>query len=295
MLLAFSARVLVILVLAVTALQFTRIDLLRFELSREHFWLHKARTEKTYEVVAVGDSRVLYSFCPRPFDKTVLNYAFLSQTLTKDYLQAALKRLDPKGMLFIGLSPQGLSDYQLQEHWDKIQAKGPWPYEALKKILEGPPLHEVFRGKSHFFSKKVSSEVHHPSGWIESFEESRGGDMRTSYRENFKRFPVRMERLNELTPLLKSFVEQGGQVYVFHAPTEKELYELEIQNNLSGYDALKAREWVHSIGAQWLDIDPRGFQTFDGDHLNGQEACRFTKELKDSISLDPTPPLPTGP
>ena len=260
------------------------------------FWLMKANTEETFNILVLGDSRIFFGVNPDILrenkNQKALNFAFPTISFTKHYLDQAGKLLAPNAHVYIGLTAQAFTNFNTDSGLTSFEKRGPlymnrlmgwlriyWPTINLELLIQ--------RGQIPLFTNQRQSDldIYHSNGWIESpqLPTSDGQEMAMSYRELFKKHTIKKEIVKNLNAEIMNWHKRGMKVTVFWTCFNKKVCEEEAIVLSEGVKESIDKSLVES-GAEIIQTSPEKFSTFDGDHLIGSEAIRFSSQIR-KISL----------
>jgi hypothetical protein len=262
--------------------------------SRENYWLKKANPFKNYDTVVIGDSRIYQSMNPDLLlneNDLALNFGFSSISFTKHYLDSVDKIIKDGGIIFIGLTAESLTTYEGDKSLLNYQKKGPliihqtlrwirlhWPNIELQRWIKWRQV-PLFQNRP-----LVTTEIYHDNGWLESNlpEEENVQSMVNHYRELSQRFKIDSTILQDIDSRIKQWNKRNIKIFVFWTCFEEKVC-LEEAPLLTTELRSKIEHDFSSAGATWLDLSGRKFKTFDGDHLTGPEAVRFSLYINEKI------------
>jgi hypothetical protein len=265
---------------------------LNYQWEKESFWLRKTNSQSLNHILVLGDSRIFYAINPDILKKNhhdiSLNFAFPSISFTKRYLHAASTLISEKGHVFIGLTPESLTNFETDQGMTSYQKNRPLLIELgmkwLRIVWPGIDLSLLLkRGKVPLFQNplKEGLETFHSNGWVENKSpiSTDNGSMAASYHHLFKQFKIDEEIVINLEQQVKNWTKQGIKVTAFWACFDETVCkeeELPLGNGVK--ESINKR--LEDSGAKMIAMPKETFHTFDGDHLIGSEAERFTKSLK---------------
>ena len=303
-------RIVVVAVLALSLL--TCIALLRPQdkhgVPESRFWNRKFSEPATFDVVAAGDSRILYGVDPQAFEDAglgkSLNFAFKASPSNEDFYTAATERLSGQGkkILVLGITPLGFTpssstssgfsqkrdDFKASTYTiptlygDRIQTNIPalrFP-GAIEQRFQPVKLAEIRRFATG--RKNPLQETYHPNGWIESAHKKPNEDSALRfYKVRFDGNLPELARIETACKSLAAFIESGVHVFAFKPPVSDSMDELE--NEKSGFDYADFEKRFSDIGGVWIDVDAPSFKTYDGSHLESKSAREFSQWLANAI------------
>lgn len=259
---------------------------------KENFWLLKANTHETFELVILGDSRLFSAVNPdllkqAPSEKT-LNFAFPSISFTEHYLQKADEIVAPQGRVFIGLTAEAFTNFEADQSLRSYEKAGPlFIHQLIKRIRTYWPVINleilISRGKIPLFEQPLQAgfDTFHTNGWIETKREITldYGSMITSYHGLFQQHQIKESIIQNLENQTREWTKKGIKVYTFWVCFEEAVCKEE-EVVLGNGAKEKINQRLNVAGAKLISMDNTKFATFDGDHLTGNEAIRFSEYLK---------------
>lgn len=266
-------------------------------LTTKHFWLLKLCQPPTKDVVLVGNSRVYLGLSPLHMAKAcvsadIFNFGFVACSLNRRYLEHAAGLLDPASpnpTLVLGLCPHLLV---------KPGGNNGYDFWASQEIPERRSLlrqiwRDNFSGKALIktsarnllnLSRGLPLNLYYADGWEASLpvRKPSGRYVKVGARlvQNKQVNPRMVDDLLEVT---SEFHQRGITVLAYRPPSAAHLCELE--ENYSGLDFDDFARRFRQAGGQWLHINPRDYQTYDGAHLDFRNAARLSQEIGKALSI----------
>lgn len=278
----------------------------RFAGSPNWYWVAKIASASDANLVIAGDSRTYRGIDPEAFvdiaGGKVLNFGFSSTHLTQTYLEhaASFLRADGPRVLLVGITPTSLRPSALEPdgYTDGVAIaktqRLPLPLarllESWQELVDPVALELIWPGTSGRIGLRARAEeyaqVFHPNGWIESdryvADPVSAGLLNAAMDFSDKKIPGDAE-VQQLCSTLKQIAQSGISVYVFLPPVDPVVHQEEIR--LSGINEQQLRLMVESAGAHWVDIHLEGLRIYDGSHLDGPSARRYSVALAKEIHL----------
>jgi hypothetical protein len=265
---------------------------LHYVWKRENFWLNKANTHETFDLLVLGDSRLFSAVNPEILKKTtddkVLNFAFSSISFTEHYLLKADEVLAPKGRVFIGLTAEALTHFEGDQGLSSYEKSGPlFIHQLMKWIRVYWPVINletlISRGKIPIIQMppRSGSDFFHTNGWIETKMEATKdySSMVSSYRGLFQKHKIQESILVNLEKQISAWNKKGVTVYTFWVCFEAAVCQEE-EILLGNGNRENINQRLQIAGAKFIPMNDSKYSTFDGDHLIGSEAIRFSEYLK---------------
>ncbi len=256
------------------------------------FWFNKMNAEAS-DLLILGDSRMY-----RGFDSgRGLNFAFSSNSYTKDYLEFALSKVKENGTVILGITPQSLTDYNLDDHFRLMRDQSRNVFSESLHLLETLiPRSNLFTFMSGEklpwkYYPQDARVIYHTNGWMETLMNRPTSSMgKESYAEAFKSHAFNPQYTENISNFILEVRKlKHARVYLVYPPTSQEVYELENTFAVSKMNVFEEiRKLEASTGATFVDVPQyHVMDTFDGDHLDSEHARRYTKAVMDSISQRP--------
>lgn len=257
------------------------------------YWALKADWRHCADVLLVGDSRTLCGLSPKEMqkyfpDSHIYNYGFGGAWFSTEYLDKVETVLNPqsnKRTIVVGLSPHSLTKRDAKtgnfyevislpkcEKFFNTRLAGlayffePWSLEeAIKEIS---PARKETHTKTTFYS----------DGWVSVHEVpcsiEKGIRKYTGfYRERL----VDPSNVDNVIHYVDKWVKRGTIIYGFIPPSCQEMYDLETK--VSGLNEQELIRRFKEAGGIWIDTDPGAYYSFDGSHLQDEDALEFTNDF----------------
>lgn len=269
------------------------------------FWNGKFSMPANFNVVAVGDSRVLHGINMQAFEDEGfgkgLNFGFRGASTDSEYFTAAAERFGDRGkkILIVGITPNGFTDnamassgfsqkrddyedksseYSLKHYFGAFSMPS-W-YRSIEQRFQPVKLAEISRFASG--RKNLLQETYHPNGWIESAHEKPNEDYALRFfKVRFDGNPPQPKNIDMACECLKSLIDSGVEVFAFKPPVSDSMTEIETEK--SGFDYAAFERKFSELGGVWIDVDASRFQTYDGSHLISESAREFSQWLATTI------------
>ena len=266
--------------------------------AQTEFFINKIHSDRTYDLVVVGDSRALRGISPEEMedvlgDLSVLNYSFHAGGLNNEMYDAAQTRLDPdSGERIILLAVTSLSLMPFKEANEQYHEYKAKPVDQVLLYRHAPALAKMFQPleASVFIRRWLSlkpplilSQTFHESGWIES---SRTPDNvyedLDDYGRRIRNFRVSRRLIGDLADRVRLWSDQGVRVFGFFPPAMPARTALE--DSILGFSPPEFIETFESAGGVWLDIENTGYHVYDGSHLDATSARKLSRTVARDIA-----------
>jgi len=264
----------------------------------ESFWLLKIYQPPLFDMLLLGDSRILNAASPSAVAQTlsyprVLNFGFSQVAFNQAYLDASREKLDPvsdRRALVLGVSPYSLTTKSDEENpFLQMHSKSRSEFlllEALQGIrpyfdqVLDSPLDEYWRHFSRIEPGNLDREFYR-DGWnpVIMVTPTRG-DSREAYQNMFQGSKVSPRLVRDLMETIRRWRAEGIRVFGYRAPTAEEVKALEREMLGFAEDAFAAQ--FREAGGTWLSL-PGDYELFDGDHMDKESAIRFSRRLAGAI------------
>lgn len=266
-------------------------------LQESHFWQQKYEAKGDYDYVIAGDSRVYHGVVPEEIESIlggarVLNFGFSATGFGKDYLERLPQLLNPEGeqRIVFSMTPWSLTQEAMKDNGYLHNGRKRNIVERLEDAwgahfppIQFPDLFAILGPESVGRRLNRVHSHYHTTGWVEirvSRMESWGST--AGYTAIFKNNQVEEATVAIFLDYIAQFSARGIQVFGMRMPIDRQLREVE--GRASGLD------WVHFLkrfndsGGIWLgQFDDEEYQTYDGSHLTGDEARRFSRTLAQEL------------
>lgn len=264
---------------------------------KDRFWAFKVHHKKSYNFIILGDSRTYRGISPYEIEQVlpefrVLNFAFSNGGLNPNIYKAAQTRLDEKigsTIILLGVSPLTMNNISLPNEQYVQELTRP-KEEVMERMYLGKYLNyfssvsptklKDLIEKKEPLSKYIS--IYHDNGWVES-EKFPQDTMEAMpyYEQDFALHTTNYQLVNQLCNQINLWSSRGIKVFAFRPPAAKPLVSLE--NSAGKYNEALIKERIEKAGANWIDIDPNLYKTYDGSHLYKNEARRLSTHIANHI------------
>lgn len=261
------------------------------------FWNRKVVPEKKYDLIFLGDSRVLTGIDPAVFENrlncSAYNAAFagggLCEKIFRHTSQNLLsgKSICNSRVVVVGITPLTMSkdarkNSQFELLKNKLQKKSGNTFSEYVRI----PFKKI-RSKriKEFFKRSASTRIYHKNGYLERFAKVSKKAQQSSlhtYTVFFKNYQYSYRSINELCHWIRQWNKEGITVFAFRPPVNKAMDSLEDESGKFNFSTV--RKVVEQAGGIWLFVDKRDkYNSYDSSHLASAEAARLSRDLADKI------------
>jgi hypothetical protein len=256
------------------------------------FLNNKVNPEKLYDIVVVGDSRVMRGIVPEEIDGqsdlSTLNFGFRSAPLNKSFLEAGLALVgneNSQRAIVMGVSPNAFTATSFEDNGfesakkksGKLWSQTPEWYYRIQQQLSAMSLTEtinLLRGRT----ANGLFENHHADGWIEShLVPANKRQALPFYRVRFIGNQVKQEIIDEALAFVQQATDSGVAVFGFWPPVSDEMKAIEDEQ--SGFDYPKYIAEFKKRGGVWLEPDSKNIEAYDASHLGPESARLFSSRL----------------
>lgn len=256
------------------------------------FWFAKIKAPAT-DLLVLGDSRIYRGFNP----ENGLNFAFSSNSYTDEYLNMAMAKIKARGIVILGITPQSLTDYNLDDHFRLMRDQSQNIYSEslflLETIIPRAQLFTFMSGEKLPWESypQDARVIYHSNGWMETFVNQKNVSMgKSAYADAFRSNPFNPAYVDIIVDFIKKAMkEKEARVYLVYPPTSKEVYDLEHTFEVSKMNVFnEIKKIQEQTGAEFIDIpEMHVLDTFDGDHIDSVHAKSYTKAVMHLIGQRP--------
>ena len=266
-------------------------------IENKRYWISKSYSEETFPVVMAGDSRVFRGLSPEAFEEaypgmSAINLGYSSNgfhPIYMDFLEGRLDKNAKDPVIVLGISAYSFSrngsgsySYRAEASRKKEEVIQYMNFYRLSKlfaplnILETTGMAEKNNWHENYYIK------YHFDGWMESYWVRPD----TSYSDQFYKVIFKDNKYFEnavgvLSRQIRIWTDEGINVVAFRTPTTQSIRMLE--DSLSGFEIEPFKKELIENGAQWIEIDRRDYQTYDGNHLESESAVKLSRDLAKEI------------
>ena len=240
----------------------------RSGISREQFWTIKLGWSQEFDLVAAGDSRILWRLARAMRDvalhRKIANFAFNYVGFNRDYLNGAVRRLNPSSndrAIILGITPRSLTPLNQRVSGYREESERPL-WRAMLNSHAGGFLSSFRPVAVEGIVRQTSSKDFYPDGWmaVRMNPPNPEADVPV-YQSIFNGNTVSETIVGELITTVQQWKQQGIRVFVFRPPVTVNM--LTIENQRSGFRENDFRRRFVEAGGIWLTfISPSiGFAT----------------------------------
>lgn len=260
-------------------------------IKKEKFWADKVHTNKKYDLVFAGDSRVYRGIDPRSISEELngikaLNFGFSSAGFNDQMCYEITARLDPKSeqkIIVLGITPYSLTP-KAQDNSHFLQEKNRPLKEVFTRRFIAPALHFFDPVKPEELLKSDAEspgyyEEFKKDGWVASYKiPAKPEQALKSYVRNFKENRVSNAVVSALMEQVKNWRDKKYWVFALRMPSSLAMEQLE--DSISGFDEEELKAAFRFHGGIWLDLEPRfEFESYDGSHLERESAKKLSAHI----------------
>jgi len=264
----------------------------------KRFWVNKISWQNYADVVIIGDSRTLLGISPAQMQKIlknrqIVNYAFgvgniyLSEYL--DSVEGVLKQESDRKTIILGITPHSLSDdpdftsqFFMLKNLSKQEIFIDVHFAAIIDFFEYMSFHDALLGISPGLASSKTHRDLFSDGWLAYGKNPPGKKNELKeYLRIYERCQVSPKMIENIMSYISRWNKSGIRVYGFLLPTCTQMVELE--KELSGFNQAEFIKAFEKAGGIWIKINPAGYESFDGSHLQWESALRLSRELASRI------------
>ena len=260
------------------------------EFNKNAYWTTKTFSDKKFNMVIYGDSRVYRGIDPGTMNKELpefcgYNFGYSSAGINSKMLEFIGGRINSKAknkMIIIGITPNSItSEASKNGHFNALK-KMNW-YDIFKrKYIKHLSFFEPINPRQ-FLNLIIGSgykyyEKFHDNGWVES--ELVPHDLKRGlilYEKNFEDNKVDLNYVDTLVRYINTWNKKDIITAVINMPSSKEM--VLIENQYSGYQENIVKNKIIKGGGIWIDFRRSDYVSYDGSHLTGESAKIFSNDL----------------
>lgn len=258
------------------------------ETARANFWTTKTFNPSTYDVVFYGDSRVYRGISPDNIiegtEFSCYNFGYSSGSLSSQMLDFAASHVDKSDhpTLVIGVTPYSLTQNSIKDK-QYLQEVNKSKTEIFLNTYQSGLLTYFDPIKpSDVFGLTGNFDEFNPNGWMSN----RGNVIDTlsgleSYEKVLYNNPIHEGTYFRFFDKVREYSASGINVYGFRPPTMMSMEQLE--NQMTGFDETSFIKMFEEAGGSWIYVDKAAYQTYDGSHLQKEEAVKFSRFLNQQL------------
>lgn len=262
--------------------------------SKKFFWTNKSHQTEQFDIVVFGDSRVYRGFSPGVFTKgttfTCFNFGYSSGGTSPEMLDYIESRLDRRsgGVMLIGVSPDVFTKYA-QRNIQYNQEMDRTTMEVLENLYVEPFMRNFSSVKIskplsilQGYNAKRVRELVFEDGFMPTFPSSIDSLRRVQiYANNYaKKGGIESNYVQAFLDRVQEWKNQSIRVIAYRPPTSRAMQKVE---ESAGFDEEDFVKRFQQAGGEWIDINEKDYVSYDASHIDGNEAIRLTKELKEKI------------
>ena len=272
----------------------------RVGVDHTYVFLHKTHSPEKYDVVIAGDSRAYCSLSPRVMRKelqtnaSILNFGFEANGYTEVYMKGIDSKLDRSGTsptVVLAFTP--MTFVPSTAYWNGYEnclEKTGWPlYRDMympmmlrffdpfewryvyREVMDEKPVHMIWRYDADgFVSVAQEPELHEVN-----LEKQHAA---------FKNNKVKQDRIELVMKWVRKWTAEGIAVYGYRPPANPEV--VQIENQEAGFNQADVVSRLEKAGGIWVEFNDGDYGTYDGYHLLGREAERFSSDFADAMLAD---------
>lgn len=236
----------------------------------DEFFVKKLFKPPIYDIVIVGDSKVYRGIAPEEIKRatglSAFDFSFNAMQVNRQSLDYAEKLLKPNGarIMIINADHGGLADSGSDMFRSLL---------ALKQI-ELLNIFTLGNGQRYIQTKNSHTKTREYDDGFVWTATTNGKAYQHGAIERFGYYdkPSVRDRIFQWVNEAKG---RGIRFFALCVPASPELAKWELTK---GYDPAEEKRAFEAAGIEWIDV-PGTFQTWDGTHLLGDEAVRYSRQL----------------
>ena len=266
-------------------------------IAMQKFANRKVAPAQKYDIVFLGDSRVLTGINPEFFERklncTAFNAAFTGGGVNGEIYRHTGEKLlsgntDAPRAVIIGITVLSMgegsrSNFRFHQIKSELTTQGDGVFKDYIRI----PFQKI-RTK-HFknlFKNEKPTRIPYDNGYLERFavvkKKAQERSIQT-YRISFKTYKFSQKNLQELSEYIRKWKKENITVFAFRPPVNIAMDKLE--NECGKCDFALIQQTVEKSGGIWLEVDNREtYNSYDSSHLESAEAIRLSEDLSDKVA-----------
>lgn len=268
---------------------------------KERFYMLKTVSKPEFDIVVMGDSRVITDVSASIIEDSLENYRCLNFGFgngglnSQMFKEATLKfnKTDNQKIIVLGIT--ALTIHEISKGNEQFNMLTTTPKEKKIEQLYFAKLFNYFSsvspsllqdnimGKRKPWDKMI--QLYHDNGWAETYTPE--PDTLFSipyYKKDYKKSKVDYQMLKIITDQIKDWDSQGVKVFCFRPPTTIQMKKLE--EKMGGYDEQYVASEVVKAGAVWIPFSFKDYSSFDGSHLEKESAIRVSSKIGSVIKKE---------
>ncbi len=265
---------------------------------RDRFYMQKALAKPKYDIIIMGDSRVVNGISTEVFDSILpgyksLNFGFSNGGLNPQMFKVAESKLNnSKKNKVMVLAVTALTLHEISFDNKHYLSLITTPREKQMELLYFAGVANYFAPVSPVIIKNLITghheqwydmvQLYHKNGWAETSTPSPDTTYAIPYyRNDYKHALVDYHQLDVITRQIRKWTKEGIKVICFRPPTTIQMKELEEQ--VGHYDENRVARAVQEAGATWVPFNFSEYKSYDGSHLFGTSAIKLSEKLANEI------------
>lgn len=266
-------------------------------IAMQKFANRKVAPSQKYDIVFLGDSRVLTGINPEFFERklncTAFNAAFTGGGVNAEIYRHTEEKLlssntDAPRAVIIGITSMNIGESSRKNHrFHQIKSELATHGDGLFSDYIRIPFQKI-RTK-HFknlFKNEKPTRIPYDNGYLERFAVVKKKAQERSiltFRIAFQNYKFSQENMQELSEYIRKWKKENITVFAFRPPVNIAMDTLE--NECKKFDFGLIRQTVEKSGGVWLEVDNREtYNSYDSSHLASAEAIRLSEDLSDKVA-----------
>ena len=215
----------------------------------------------------------------------VLNFGFNTVALSPEYIDAAVRKLDPASRvrtLVIGIAPRALTPLNTRVSGYVEENTRPWDEKffnlhlnRINSLLRPITLPALVR---NLMQARRSEKDFFPAGWMSvSLRPPNPSEDLGVYRRIFLNNAVSESMQKDLLAKLSQVRSSGVRIVAFRPPVAPAL--LDAEESMSGFEQDTFVKRLNAVGVEWLPQIEGSFLITDGSHIDANDAPRYSALL----------------
>lgn len=263
----------------------------------DRFWSLKANIKTKYNLIALGDSRTYRGISPADIENILpnikaYNFGFSNGGLNATIFNAAEEKLiksDSNKIILLGVTAFSINELsKSNKHY--LQELTRPKEEIFERIYFGkilnyfsPTTPEKIRDLINDIKPEINYiSIHHDNGWVES-EKIPKDTMHAIpyYKKDFSLHTTNYKLVDDLCHQIRLWDNKGIKVFAYRPPAAVPLITLE--DSMGNYNESIIKQKIENAGGCWIYIDPTKYKTYDGSHLQKEDARRLSRDIASRI------------
>lgn len=258
------------------------------------FHTQKLRWHGNADVVLAGCSRINLGVSPAVLSDylrgRVLNFAFDSNGYSAAYLDRLTQVLDPKSphpTIILGVQPGNFTvQSEVHNAFVTEMQRQKNDESRISRLPQMRPMELTgWRVLGLGGKPRLSNKRQYCNGWSPmTVRPVRHHKALAKYQRLWEKTDVEERLMSQLLDRVRVWTDAGIRVYAFRPPSSPDVMSLEREQ--SGFDEATFRRRFAAAGGHWLTVPQCAYRTFDGVHLDADEAERFSADLGRMLAHD---------